>query len=99
MGGTSKDIPPFILSQGYNCVTGLNIIGMRRAGLSSEAIDALRQTFRILYKEGRILHKALERIELDHGTIPEVREFVAFIRESTLGINTSREIERKSWAS
>ena len=33
-GGTTKDIPPFILQQGYNCVTGLNIVGLRRAGFS-----------------------------------------------------------------
>jgi UDP-N-acetylglucosamine acyltransferase len=99
MGASSKDIPPFILQQGYNCVTGLNIIGMRRAGFSAEAIDGLRQTYRILYKEGRTLQKALDVIEQDHGAIAEVREFVAFIRQSTLGINLSREIERKSWAS
>lgn len=99
MGGCTKDIPPFILQQGYNCVTGLNIIGMRRAGFSAEAIDALRQSYRILYKEGRILHKALERIEADYGTIAEIQEFVTFIRQSTVGICTARDIERKSWAS
>ncbi len=99
MGASSKDIPPFILQQGYNCVTGLNIIGMRRAGLAAEAIDALRQAFRILYKEGRALHAAIDRIEDDFGTIAEVREFTGFIRTSKLGINLSRAIDRRDWTS
>ena len=52
MGSTTKDIPPFILQQGQNCVTGLNLIGMRRAGLSASSIDAMRRAFRLLYREG-----------------------------------------------
>jgi UDP-N-acetylglucosamine acyltransferase len=97
MGATTKDVPPFILQQGYNCVTGLNIVGMRRAGFSPTAIDAMRQSFRILYKEGRPLHQALDRIEQDFGDLPEAREFIAFIRGSTIGINPSREIDRVTW--
>ena len=94
-GGTTKDVPPFILQQGYNCVTGLNIIGIRRAGFSTRAIDALRQVFRILYREGRPLSAALDRIEKDHGDIPEVLEFSAFIRHSKLGINPARSQDRE----
>ena len=94
-GGTTKDVPPFILQQGYNCVTGLNIVGIRRAGFSSQAINALRQVFRILYREGRPLSSALERIEADFGTIPQVAEFVAFIRQSKLGINPARNNDRE----
>lgn len=91
LGSTTKDIPPFILQQGYNCVTGLNLVGLRRAGVPSSTIDALRVSFRILYKEGRTQSSALERIEADFGTIPEVAEFLSFIRSSVTGINTARE--------
>ena len=87
LGSTSKDIPPFVLQQGYNCVTGLNIVGLRRAGFTAEAIAALREAFRILYKEGRTRSTALERIEADLGHVAEVAEFVTFIHETTLGIN------------
>jgi UDP-N-acetylglucosamine acyltransferase len=90
LGSTTKDIPPFVLQQGYNCVTGLNTIGLRRAGIPGDSISALREAFRILYKEGRAQGTALDRIEADLGTIPEVREFVMFIREAKLGINLAR---------
>lgn len=97
MAASSKDVPPFILQQGYNCVTGLNVIGLRRAGISHRTIDALRHSYRILYKEGRTRQAAIERIEEDHGTIPEVAEFLQFIRESTLGINPARDSDRQHW--
>ena len=67
MAATSKDIPPFVLQQGYNCVTGLNVVGLRRAGCSPVTIDALRQAFRIFYREGRCQGGALDQIESDLG--------------------------------
>lgn len=94
LGSSSKDVPPFVLQQGYNCVSGLNVIGLRRSGFSSESINALRESFRVLYKEGRTLTAALSRIETDLGHISEVGEFVAFIRESTIGISPARESSR-----
>jgi UDP-N-acetylglucosamine acyltransferase len=94
LGSTTKDIPPFVLQQGYNCVSGLNIIGLRRAGMTPATIDALRVSFRILYKEGRTQSSALELIEADYGAIPEVAEFLAFIRSSVTGINPAREDAR-----
>jgi UDP-N-acetylglucosamine acyltransferase len=95
LGSTSKDVPPFVLQQGYNCVTGLNIVGLRRAGVTSEAIAALREAFRMLYKEGRTLRVALERIAADLGEVLEVREFLTFVAESTLGINPARSGDRQ----
>jgi len=91
LGSVTKDIPPFVLQQGYNCVSGLNLIGLRRAGLGSEAIAAIRVAFRILYKEGRSQVLALEQIAAELGRIPEVVEFVAFIRASKLGISPARD--------
>jgi UDP-N-acetylglucosamine acyltransferase len=96
-GGTTKDVPPFILQQGYNCVTGLNIIGIRRAGFPAESIDGLRQVFRILYREGRPVPAALDLIEADFGHIPEVVEFATFIRRSKLGINPARSNDRETF--
>lgn len=94
LGSTSKDVPPFVLQQGYNCVSGLNVIGLRRAGMSVETIGALRTAYRILYKEGRTQRSALDLVERDFGSVPEVIEFITFVRESTLGINPARHGDR-----
>jgi UDP-N-acetylglucosamine acyltransferase len=96
-GGTTKDIPPFILQQGYNCVIGLNIVGLRRAGLPHESIDALRQLYRVVYREGRSLSAALDRIEADFGHVPEVVEFTSFVRQTKVGINPARSMDREKF--
>ena len=95
LASTTKDVPPFVLQQGYNCVTGLNIVGLRRAGVSAGSIASLRETFRILYKEGRTQRAAVDRIEADLAHVPEVFEFITFVRESTIGINPTRSGERQ----
>ncbi len=96
LGSATKDIPPFVICQGYNCVSGLNLIGLRRSGMASESIAGLRQAFRILYKEGRTQPGALEVIAGDLGAIDEVAELVRFIRSSTLGISPSRDPGRNA---
>ena len=95
LGSSSKDIPPFVLQQGYNCVSGLNIVGLRRAGMSNPTIAALREAYRVLYKEGRTQRSALDRIAEDMGQVAEVLELVHFVRESSLGINPARSTDRE----
>ena len=70
-GATSKDIPPFILQQGYNCVTGLNLVGIRRAGFSTE-VDR-RPSAGLpdpLPRRDAPCLGALEQIESDFGQFP-----------------------------
>ena len=90
VSATSKDIPPFVLQQGLNCVTGLNVVGLRRSGCSSRTIDAVKQAFRIFFLDGNNRPSALDRIECELGEVPEVAEFVQFIRQSKNGINQFR---------
>ena len=91
LGSATKDIPPFVIQQGYNCVSGLNLIGLRRAGVTSDRIAALRSAFRIFFKEGRTQSGALDVIEGELGHIAEVDEFITFIRSSNTGISPARD--------
>jgi UDP-N-acetylglucosamine acyltransferase len=89
LSGTSaatKDIPPFIIQQRLNCVCGVNVVGMRRAGVASTHIDAVRRAFHILYRSRMLVSAALEHMQRELGDIPEVAEMVAFIRASSRGI-------------
>jgi UDP-N-acetylglucosamine acyltransferase len=94
MGGhsrTTKDIPPFTLAQGHNTITGLNLVGMRRAGIPRPSIDAVRKVFKILFRKGLTIPKALDEAEQEFGEIAEVRELTSFIRNSKIGISRLRE--------
>jgi UDP-N-acetylglucosamine acyltransferase len=88
---TTKDIPPFLLVHGRDIVGGVNVIGMQRAGLSSERIQAVRQAFRILYREALSIPAALARIEAELGRVDVAAEFVSFIRQTTRGITLGRD--------
>jgi UDP-N-acetylglucosamine acyltransferase len=87
VSATTKDIPPFIIQQRINCIVGVNVVGMRRAGIPTAHIDAVRRAFHILYLQEQLLQQALRQIEEELGAVPEVAEMVAFIRSSARGIN------------
>jgi UDP-N-acetylglucosamine acyltransferase len=93
VSATSKDIPPFIVMQRINVIVGVNVIGMRRAGVPTGHIDAVRQAYHILFRNHLVLPQALARVEQQLGEVPEVVELVGFIRSSSRGISlrTSRE--------
>jgi UDP-N-acetylglucosamine acyltransferase len=87
VSATTKDIPPFIIQQRINCVAGVNVVGMRRAGIPTAHIDAVRRAFHLLYRSQMVLSASLAEIERDLGQIAEVAELIAFIRSSARGIN------------
>lgn len=83
---SSKDIPPFWVMQEVNQVRGVNMIGMRRAGMPSAEIMAVRRAFALIYKDRLPIPAALMRMEAELGQFPAVRELVQFIRSSKRGI-------------
>lgn len=83
---SSKDIPPFWVMQEVNWVGGINLIGMRRAGIPSVEIQGVRKAFRIIYRERLTVSAAVMRIEAELGHLPAVRELIEFIKTTKRGI-------------
>ncbi len=86
-GGTrfGKDIAPFLVADGENIVSGLNAVGLRRAGFSSETRLELKRLFKEIFRSGRNVSQALMEIgEAQWGG--EAREMIDFIREAKRGI-------------
>lgn len=83
----SKDLPPFCTARPAlaNAVGGLNVIGMRRAGISPESRAAVKHAFKVLYGSGLNVTQALAVLEKGPQG-PEVSELLAFIRNSKRGI-------------
>jgi UDP-N-acetylglucosamine acyltransferase len=98
VSASGKDIPPFIIQQGIDTVCGVNVIGMKRNGMSAEQIDAVKHAFRILYRDGLLLTGALERLEREMGESDVVQEMVRFLRSSTRGISHMRSRFREDAA-
>ncbi len=83
----AQDVPPFMLVNGNPALTRtINKVGLERRGVSKEAQGALRQAYRILYREGLSIPNALARIENELGGFPEITQLVGFVRGSERGI-------------
>lgn len=91
VGGCSKvvqDVPPYMLVDGNPAETrSINKVGLERNHLSEEAIAALKQAYRLLFRENLSLSNALARLDLELPPLPEVRHLAAFIRASDRGIS------------
>ena len=76
-----KDIPPFVIAAGVNRVVGLNIIGLRRAGLEVDDRAEIKAAFRLLYESGLNVSQALEEARQRSWRGPG-RDFFDFVAAS-----------------
>jgi UDP-N-acetylglucosamine acyltransferase len=81
----SKDVPPYCITNHTNDVSGLNIIGLRRAGVSLATRTAIKQAFRTLYLGGLNVSDALIQLRRMPES-PELKHFIEFIAASKRGI-------------
>ena len=83
----NKDIPPFVRAGRHPiCYVGVNSVGLRRRGFSTEQINQILEVYRILYIRGFNTSNALKIIESEVPASAEKDEIVTFIRESVRGI-------------
>lgn len=90
LGGGSaatKDVPPYctLRSNAMNCVVGLNVVGMRRAGLSPAERKEVKAAFHHLYYSGLTLTQAIDELR---GRYPEgaAASFWQFADRGTRGL-------------
>lgn len=84
----TQDVPPFSLAQGDRArLFGLHVVGLKRAGVSPEAVGHLKEAWRILFTEGLPLRAAVARVE--DAELAEVAELLAFVSSSRRGIARS----------
>ena len=65
----------------------INKIGLERHALPEETLAALRQAYKILFREGLTIPNALARIESELPPLKEVQHLVQFVRGSERGIS------------
>jgi UDP-N-acetylglucosamine acyltransferase len=89
VGGNTRvntDLPPFFLySEFHAAAHGLNVVGLRRAGVTQQEMRDLKLAYRILYRSNLSLSAALEKISTTlEGE--KISELVRFIEDSKRGI-------------
>jgi len=93
IGGCSKvvqDVPPFMMADGNPAETRtVNKVGLERNGVAEESQTALRQAYKILFRDGLTISNALVRIEGESRwrQLAEVRHLIDFVKSSERGIS------------
>ena len=65
---------------------GVNSIGLRRRGFSSEMINYIQDIYRYIFVKGYNVSKAVSIIEAEMPVTPERDEILSFIANSSRGI-------------
>lgn len=83
----NKDIPPFVkAARDPISYVGVNSVGLRRRGFSSETICEIQDIYRFLYLSRLNVSDAVEAIEAQMPATKERDEILMFIRNSKRGI-------------
>lgn len=83
----NKDIPPFVrAAREPISFAGINTIGLRRRGFSTETIENIQQIYRIVYFSGKNIEDALAQVEAEVPQSAERDMIVNFIRHADRGI-------------
>jgi UDP-N-acetylglucosamine acyltransferase len=90
IGGCSKvvqDVPPFMLVDGNPAETRtVNKVGLERNGVPEETQNALKQAYRMLFREGLTIPNALARMESELPHSAELKHLACFARSSERGL-------------
>ena len=83
---SSQDIPPFVMA-GKEPIrfAGVNLVGLRRRGLSNDLIQLIHEAYRLLYSKG-ILAEGIEEIKKNLQITPEIQYIIDFVSSSKRGI-------------
>lgn len=92
-GGTlvNKDIPPYSRAiRHIGIFNGVNSVGLRRRGFTSEQIDAILETYRYIYQKGMNVSDAVKAIKAELPQSDVRDEILNFIESSARGIVRDR---------
>lgn len=90
VGGCSqvrKDVPPFVkAAREPLSYVGINSVGLRRRGYTSESVHAIQEMYRYIYQSDMNHNQAVNYIEANMPQTPERDMVINFIREGKKGI-------------
>lgn len=84
-----RDIPPFTVAAGRGGgagLYGLNVIGLRRRGFTSEQRLALKRAYRIAFRESLKAPEAIAKLESELGDSKEAQQIARFMKASKRGV-------------
>jgi len=81
----SKDLPPYTIARGDNGICGLNVVGLRRAGFTTEQRLELKRLYHVLFRSQGKQRAALAEAGREF-TSPIARVLIDFVANAKRGI-------------
>jgi UDP-N-acetylglucosamine acyltransferase len=95
VGGCARvvqDIPPYVMVDGHSgLIVGLNLVGLRRNGYSTDDISQLKAAYRLIYRRGLRWVEVLEQLQKEFPTGPAA-DFYPFLSKGTRGFVQERRM-------
>ena len=89
-----QDVPPFVTVDGLSSrIVGLNLIGLRRSGRTSEDLKTMKGAYFTLYRSGMTWKETLQYFQDNYSTGP-VAELTQFLLTTKRGIVRERAASR-----
>jgi UDP-N-acetylglucosamine acyltransferase len=96
--GASKDLPPYTIAHGNNHIAGLNVIGLRRAGLTSADRIELKRAYKKIFRSGIPIRAAAQSSAAEFSN-PHAQNLIAFVLGSKRGVCSDNSTADESDAS
>lgn len=82
-----KDVAPYVMVSGYPAVThGLNVEGLKRRGFDADSITALKNAYKILFRQGLTIEQSIEKIQESEEPSQWIELLINFVKNSERGI-------------
>ena len=81
----SKDLPPYTVARGANSICGLNIVGLRRAGVTAAQRLELKRLYHQLFRSGTNFRTALAAACMEF-TSDLAQALLTFVAQSKRGV-------------
>jgi UDP-N-acetylglucosamine acyltransferase len=82
-----QDVPPFVLVGGEPAkYAGINVVGLKRRGFSTQDIEILKTAYGYLYSRSLNITQARKKIEAEMSDNKYVQDILVFLEKSKRGI-------------
>ncbi len=82
-----KDVPPYVLAANEPMrYSGLNSIGLKRSGFSTDTIVAIKRAYKLIYLSDLNVSQGIKRIKDEMELIPEIQHIIEFIESTKRGV-------------
>jgi UDP-N-acetylglucosamine acyltransferase len=87
-----QDVPPYVtVDGGTGLIVGLNLVGLRRNGFTSDEITELKAAYRVIYRSGLMWQEVLAELKKQFTDGPAAL-FYEFLSQGTRGFVQERRM-------